>query len=128
MPSAFNAPLCRRLHLLARRRVADAPRQHQMLGVLLAAPGRAGLVERVEFHDAAGAISIIAIFNREPEILTAYACDAALLPGRQIVIARLPGAFLLKIENFSRDGIQPGLQRRAILVAGVSRAAIVTGM
>ena len=38
------------------------------------------------------------------------------------------GAFLLKIENFRRGGIQLGLQRRASLVAGLGRAAIVTGM
>src|ERR1019366_5435246 len=97
--------------------------QHQTLGVLLVALDRAGLVERVEFHDAAGEGNIVAIFDREAEILTAYADDAALLPRRQIITARLLSALLLKIENFRRDGIPLSLQRRAIVIAGVGRAA-----
>src|SRR5271166_5577901 len=59
-----------------------------MHGVLLAALGRAGLVKRVEFHNPAREINVVAAFNREAEILTAHPCDAAFLSGREIIVAR----------------------------------------
>ena len=59
----------RLLHLLARRLFARPPAKRQVNAILLALFGAAGLVERHEFHDAAGEVGVLAALDREAEIL-----------------------------------------------------------
>src|SRR4051794_31261675 len=80
----FQGAMGCRLHLLAGRLFAGLPGQCEMDAILYAPTGGAVLIERVEFHDAAGQIGIRLRLDGKAEAGPTDPVNPSFLVGRQL--------------------------------------------